>query len=89
MDAYRPMPFPPWWAISTLRPSMPSQRPQVPVSRDIAADPNLGEASSEALTAAPEAAEVKPVWQALLDISVYRRRPWFWRLAASLRFFRP
>ena len=25
-----------------------------------------------------------PVWQALLDVSVWRSRPWWWRLAASL-----
>jgi hypothetical protein len=30
----------------------------------------------------------EPVWRALLDISVWRGR-WWWRLAASLRVFRP
>jgi len=29
-------------------------------------------------------AEVVPVWQALLGVSVWRTRPWCWRLAASL-----
>ena len=27
---------------------------------------------------------VVPVWQALLDVTVWRTRPWWWRLAASL-----
>jgi hypothetical protein len=28
--------------------------------------------------------EVEPVWQALLDIQVWRSRPWWLRVAASL-----
>jgi hypothetical protein len=32
--------------------------------------------------------EVKPVWQALLDVSVWRTRRW-WRMAASLVVRRP
>jgi hypothetical protein len=28
--------------------------------------------------------EVEPVWQALLDVTVWRSRPWRWRLAASI-----
>jgi hypothetical protein len=35
--------------------------------------------------AAPVATvEVEPVWQAVLDVTVWQSRPWWWRLAASL-----
>jgi hypothetical protein len=57
------------------------QRAVVPVSRDIVADP-IPEYPS-AIPEAPTAPDV-PVWQALLDVQVWRPRPWWWRLAASL-----
>ena len=28
--------------------------------------------------------EAELVWQAVLDVTVWRSRPWWWRLAASL-----
>jgi hypothetical protein len=40
-------------------------------------DPQVG-------TTVPSKSEVEPVWQALLDVSVWRSRPWWWPLAASL-----
>jgi hypothetical protein len=47
--------------------------------------------ASEGVVAAPEVAVTKghgdleqPVWQALLDVTVWRSRPWWWRLAARL-----
>jgi hypothetical protein len=41
---------------------------------------------SEAETSGNQAtrSEVEPVWQALLDIQVWRSRPWWLRVAASL-----
>ena len=52
------------------------------------AEPYQAPVACTAVPAAPEApatkSEVEPVWQALLDVSVWRSRPWWWRLAASL-----
>jgi hypothetical protein len=55
----------------------PPERPYVPVRDD--GGPALVQVAAEAPTAADE-----PVWQALLDVQVWRSRPWWWRLAASL-----
>jgi hypothetical protein len=47
--------------------------------------------AGERLTAPPEVIpagitlpESVPAWQALLDVSIWRSRPWWWRVAASL-----
>jgi hypothetical protein len=95
MDAVpRPMPYTPWWAVSTLRPSIPS--PQVDqnphragfaLSRDVVADPDRG---APIITEAPVVIstggnnlEDEPVLlggvTATLDITIWRTR-FFWRL---------
>jgi hypothetical protein len=79
------------------RPSAPPPSPPVPVSRDVGANEAQGLAvpskPADDVVAAPEVIAVtkrdgdrleQPVWQALLDVSVWRSRPWWWRLAASL-----
>lgn len=69
--------------------------PERPVSEDVQSvrAAKLPEASAALAATRSEAAivatsttrsEVEPVWQVLLDVSVWRSRPWWWRLAASL-----
>jgi hypothetical protein len=97
MDAYRPMRFLPWWAISTLRPSMPPQQPSAPLSGDLvpvgcAPDTDVV-VVSESLTAPQKVEDAHGVARGVtiqLDIAIWRGRL-FWRLAvkAAVRFFRP
>jgi hypothetical protein len=87
----RPMLWPPWWAISTLRPSPPkpqpvvSQRLSVPVSRDIVPDPTpeYPQAISE-----PYRATERLGVTMQLDVAVERRRSFWWKLVAKLQIFR-
>jgi hypothetical protein len=98
MDAYRPvrfppwwaMPYTPWWAISTLRPSLPPVRSSKPVSDDITPSESTAATdvivASESLTA-PQKAVEDAAGSARgvtmqIDIAVWRRR-WFWRLAVK------
>jgi hypothetical protein len=87
MDACHPISYTPWWAVSTLRP-LPPVRPSVPVSRDVVgpAVPEAPEAAEEMSTVPNGTVNIplEPVWQALLDVTVWRSRPWWLRLAASI-----
>jgi hypothetical protein len=104
MDAYRPMPYTPWWAISTLRPSLPPVRSSKPVSD--AATPSESTAASDVIVASesitatgagnparfgnlPQSDSARGV-AVQLDIRFWRGR-WWWRLVvrAAVRFFRP
>jgi hypothetical protein len=70
---------------SSLLPYTPPKPPQPASTEIVRTEPYE---PPVAVAAAPEAPatkfEVGPVWQALLDVSVWRSRPWWWRLAASL-----
>jgi hypothetical protein len=79
---YRPFP-------TSLVSRTPSQKSQVPVSRDATPTqslvaPEAPEASQ--LSVSKRHTEVEPAWQwqALLDIAVWRTRPWWLRVVASL-----
>jgi hypothetical protein len=98
MDASRPMPYTPWWAISTLRPpppvrpSEPPKPPPTEIVRTTSYQAPEAPAAVEDTSYLPSGqitSEVVPVWQALLDVSVWRSRPLWWRLAASLVVKRP
>lgn len=90
MDAVpRPMSWPPWWAISTLRPSQPlkpSQPPQEPVGGAVVASGRYSRVCcAECSAAIPEAstdAERLAGISMRLDISVWRL-PYVWRLLVS------
>jgi hypothetical protein len=67
----------------------PFPPPSVPVRDDVKASEATeavvasdAAVATEAPVATPD--EVVPVWQALLDVRVWRSRPWWWRLAASV-----
>jgi hypothetical protein len=86
----------PWMYSSLLRASVPSKPPTTPTT-DVGARaptsvvglPVASEVVARATTLPevgadrPTLPEVEPVWQALLDVRVWRSRRW-WRLAASL-----
>jgi hypothetical protein len=90
-DVCRPLPYTPWWAVSTLRPSprKPSNtgivRPPEPLSGDIVPDP-IPE-YPPAISKPPVAAERLGV-TVQLDVAAERRRSFWWRLVAKLQFFR-
>ena len=81
----------PWEPLSGLRPP-PLPRPVPPVRPPIAnATASLPEQADVGDSAVENATQnfnrnsaVEPVWQALLDVRVWRSRPLWWRLAASL-----
>jgi hypothetical protein len=84
MDAYRPMSYAPWWAISTLRPPPPVRPSESLAGTDVIV-------ASESLTAPQKAAEdaagsARGVTMQL-DIRFWRTR-WWWRLAvkAAVRY---
>jgi hypothetical protein len=57
----------------------------VPAVSEASRDAEMVATVSNDTVATPAAkSEVEPVWQAVLDINVWRSRPWWWRLAASL-----
>jgi hypothetical protein len=53
------------------------------VGRTAPAVPEASEAST-AVVAAPQAAQLHSGVEMRLDVTVWRSRPWWWRLAASL-----
>jgi hypothetical protein len=67
---------------------IPSPPPERPVSGDVQSVSRtamVAEASEAEMVAPPATtSEIDRVWQVLLDIAVWRSRPWWWRLAASL-----
>ena len=65
-----------------LRPSKPTTTPTTEIVRTPAYEAPV--ASEVVLDPAPEHTEVVPTWQALLDLRVWRTRPWWLRVAASL-----
>jgi hypothetical protein len=84
---------PPLWMFSSLRPYTPSKPPKPPTTesteivRTTSYEPPVASAAAPEPPAVPATkveAEVVPVWQALVDVTVWRSRPWWWRLAASL-----
>jgi hypothetical protein len=75
---------PPYMFGSSLRPSAPLEPPATSTTGIVRTPAHE---APVAVAAAPEAPATKfdvgPVWQALLDVRVWRSRRW-WRLAASL-----
>jgi hypothetical protein len=86
MDAVpRPMPWPPWWAISTLRPSPPPKRPSEPPGPPPeGSQSDLTAAEPECLPAITEAVEAPAGGVGFhFDVEFQRRRWWWWRLKGS------
>lgn len=82
----------PWWSVWTLRPTplRPSARPSTaasgvvkPVDAPVVTEPPVGLVEPKITTQVIQP-EIEPVWRVLLDVSVWRSHPWWWRLAASL-----
>jgi hypothetical protein len=84
-DTYRP---PPPWMYSSLRPAAPSKPPTITTeivrSIEDRQPPAAPVAAPAAARASNTRSEVEPVWQALVDVTVWRSRPWRLRVAASL-----
>jgi len=80
-DAYW-LPAP--WMYSTLRASAPPKPPATPATEIARATSLAPPVASEGHAVAPDATiagatvtEVVPTWQALLDVTVWRSRPWW------------
>jgi hypothetical protein len=82
LDAVRrPSSFPPWWAISTLRPLPPPTQPPAALRTDLAPiEPERLPAIAEAPT--PVEAPADGVGFRF-DVEFQRRRWWWWRLKGS------
>jgi hypothetical protein len=94
---YRPPPHP-LFVSHLLRASAPPPPPTTPTTATTEIVPKGLTAAPAPVAAAPAAVEDKelevvqpevdllqvPVWQALLDVRVWRSRPWWLRVAASL-----
>jgi hypothetical protein len=90
--AYRPPPLV-YSSLRPYRPPVPSKPPTLPtteteiVPKGLSGPPVASEGSAVAVASVSANRREQtdgPVWQALLDVSVWRSRPWWWRLAASL-----
>jgi hypothetical protein len=82
-DTFRPPP--PWAYSSFMRSSAPSKPTTTPTTEIVRTPAYEAPVASEVvLDPAPEHTEVVPTWQALLDLRVWRTRPWWLRVAASL-----
>ena len=86
---WRPEP----WMYSTLRASAPPQPRSLsdtdivstpPRSAPVAADGHVVAPVGATLPEVADAPGHQPTWQALLDVTVWRSRPWWLRVAASL-----
>ena len=84
---------PPPWAYSSLRPppkvSLTKRHTGSRYRGDCSCGAHRGSEASEVAPAAPTEAPsavagAVPTWQALLDVTVWRSRPWWLRVAASL-----
>ena len=79
-------PPPPWmyssFASPPVRASAPPKPPTTPTTQ-IVHTPAYEAPVAPVEPATKFEAEVAPTWQALLDVTVWRSRPW-WRLAASI-----
>ena len=64
-----------------LRPSMLQPAPRKPISTQIVRT-DLYEAPTPVLC--PVRSEDEPVWLLRIDVAAWRRKGWFWRLAASV-----
>lgn len=74
---YQPQP---WMYSSLLRPSKPSKPTTLPTTEIVRTPAYEAPVAPEQ----PAEFEVVPVWQALLDVRVWRTRPWWWRLVGSI-----
>jgi hypothetical protein len=68
---------------SLLRPYRPPEPPK-PISAERLPVTNVPPALTANVPAARFEAEVVPAWEAWLDIQVWRSRPWWLKVAASL-----